>query len=293
MKNFIKKPFLLKNLLWLLAIFSIVSMIVPFVIKESSFIKETSLLEKFTFIITALAFLVGATAIILQKMAMKQQEKDSKKAEESLKEQIKLQKEAMEKQEIIGAWQLITTRACGNSGKKEAIELLASKGVPLSGIDLSAKTHGGPVYLAGLFKDFKGDRSKIILNSANFSGAVLKNANFSEAILAGVDFSDSYLSFSTFKSCNLTGIKFNKAELSYAKFIDSDLSLADFSDSEYIGTAEFKDIYCSKYVNINFPKNLPQEYEFELDERVDENGKPIYPKGDPTYLFIKLVELKI
>ena len=109
MKNFIKKHFLLKNLLWLLAIFSIVSIILPFFI-------EKALLEKFTFIITALAFIAGATAIILQKMAMKQQEKDGKKAEELLKEQI-------EKQEIIGAWQLLTTKASGNSGKKEAIEV--------------------------------------------------------------------------------------------------------------------------------------------------------------------------
>ena len=81
MKNFIKKHFLLKNLLWLLAIFSIVSIILPFFI-------EKALLEKFTFIITALAFIAGAMAIILQKMAMKQQEKDGKKTEELLKEQI-------------------------------------------------------------------------------------------------------------------------------------------------------------------------------------------------------------
>lgn len=267
-------------------IFSILlALVLPFVF--------TGVLNELTFIITALAFLTAAKAIILQKKAMKQQKEDGKKAEESLKEQIKLQKEAMEKQEIIGAWQLLTTRACGNSGKKEAIELLASKGVPLSGIDLSAETHGGTVYLEGLFKDFKGDRSKIILNSANFSGAVLKNANFSEAILVGVDFSDSYLSFSTFKSCHLTGIKFNRAELSYAKFIDSDLTLADFSDCEYIELANFKDSYCLSLVKINFPKNLLQNYEFVIDERVDENGKPIYPKDDPFYQFIKLVELKI
>ncbi|MCE2688019.1 MAG: hypothetical protein LW595_05710, partial [Rickettsiales bacterium] len=105
MKNFIKKHFLLKNLWWLLTILIIILPFVPIV--------NDCLLEKFTFIITALAFLAAAKAIILQKEAMKQQKEDGKKAEELLKEQI-------EKQEIIGAWQLLNTKASGNSGKKEA-----------------------------------------------------------------------------------------------------------------------------------------------------------------------------
>ena len=71
-------------------IFSILlAVVLPFVF--------TGVLNELTFIFTALAFLAAAKAIILQK-------------------------EAMEKQKIIGAWQLLTTKACGNSGKKEAIE---------------------------------------------------------------------------------------------------------------------------------------------------------------------------
>jgi hypothetical protein len=113
MKNFIKK-----HLWWLLTILIIILPFVPIV--------NDCLLEKLTFSITALAFLAAAKAIILQK-------------------------EAIEKQEIIGAWQLLTTKASGNSGKKEAIEFLASKGAHLSGIDLSTETHGGFVYLQELF----------------------------------------------------------------------------------------------------------------------------------------------
>ena len=227
-----------------------------------------NILEDLTFTITALAFLAAAKAIILQK-------------------------EAIEKQEVIGAWQLLTTKASGNSGKKEAIEFLASKGADLSGIDLSTETHGGFVYLRGLFKDYKGDRNKINLNNAKFNGADLKKADFTEAALFGADFRNSCLEFSTFKGCNLTNIKFNKAEIYDAKFIDLELSLADFSDCEYIELAEFKNVYCAKFTKTNFPKNLPQGYEFVIDERVDENGKSIYPKGDPLYRFIKLVKLEI
>ena len=286
----------------------------------------TGILDELTFIITALAFLAGAAAIILQKKAMKQQKEDGKKAEESLKEQIKLQKKAIEKQEIIGAWQLLTTKACGNSGKKEAIEFLASRGVPLSGIDLSAETHGGPVYLEGLFKDFTGDRGEIDLTNANFSKAFLFRANFSKTNLIDADFSKAdlykanfskanlwYTDFSeadlhkanfsnadlfwaNFSKTNLAGADFSEADLHEANFSEANLTGADFSEAN-LSEANFSEACIFYSMGPPYLPTAPQDYEFVIDERVDENDEPIYPKNNSEYRsdyrFIKLVELKI
>ena len=174
---------------------------------------------------------------------------------------IYLQKEATLKQEIIGAWQVLANKASGNSGKKEAIEFLASQGLSLCGIDMSKKTHGGKVYLADLFKDFEGDRSKIDLRNANFSGADLKGAdfskasllrakfpkaklfdvNFSGAILRGADFSGADLMCSV---SSLKNAKFSRTDLSYAKFSRNDLmevkfSRTDLSNAKFLGTCLF------------------------------------------------------
>lgn len=166
--------------------------------------------------------------------------------------------------------------------QKEAIEFLASKGVPLSGIDLSAETHGGFVYLQGLFKDFTGDRSKINLINANFSGANC-GANLMEA-----DFTSANLSFAEFSNAMIKKAKFNRANL----------TRVDFSSSYYFNEAEFTDNYINHKINhengkstdADLPK-APQGYKFELDKIVDENGKPIYPLNDKKYRFIKFIKL--
>ncbi|NBR95453.1 MAG: hypothetical protein EBT55_04015, partial [Proteobacteria bacterium] len=118
---------------------------------------------------------------------------------------IYLQKEATLKQEIIGAWQVLANKASGNSGKKEAIEFLASQGLSLCGIDMSKKTHGGKVYLADLFKDFEGDRSKIDLTYAKFSKAILFDADFSGTHLFYANFSGAGLFGANFSGANLGG----------------------------------------------------------------------------------------
>ncbi|MCJ8336244.1 MAG: hypothetical protein MJH10_18755, partial [Epibacterium sp.] len=93
-------------------------------------------------------------------------------------------------------WALLTTPASGNSGKVQALEYLASKGMVLNGIDLSCKTMGGtdknepsegtctrPPYLARLNLSATKHGQHISLHRANLSGAGLWYANLSGAHL--------------------------------------------------------------------------------------------------------------
>ena len=197
-------------------------------------------IELANFVITFFAFGAAIYAIYYQ-------HQESKQAEKHFQEQFALQKEAALKQETIGAWQVLANKASGNSGKKEAIEFLASQDIPLWGIDMSEKTHGGRVYLDGLFfKDFQGDRSEIDLIGANFSGADLRKADFSEAIfysgatpyggVGGVDFSEANLYEADFSGSYLEGANFFGADLLGANFFGADLRRANFSGSYLEGT---------------------------------------------------------
>ena len=245
-------------------------------------------IELANFIVTAAAFGAAIYAIYYQ-------HQESKQAEKNFKKQFDLQKEAALKQEIIGAWQVLANKAPGNSGKKEAIEFLASQGLPLCGIDMSSKTHGGLVHLAELFKDFKGDRSKIDLHSANFSGAILSGADFSgavlyvgdfsDAILSGADFSGAFLGDAYFSCAVLAGADFSYADLSFANFNGAFLDRVNFSGVDLCNT-KFTDCYisCEEKISVD----TDSSFEFEIDERTDTNGEPIYPKNNPNYRYIKL-----
>jgi len=213
-------------------------------------------------------FLVTTGAFGAAIYAIYNQHEESKKAEKNFKEQFSLQKKATLKQEIIGAWQVLANKASGNSGKKEAIQFLASQGLSLCGIDMSHKTHGESVYLNNLFKDFEGDRSKIDLTYAKFSKAILFDADFSGTHLFYANFSGAGLFGANFSGANLGGVNFSQAEL--------------FNDKAFI------DCYCS---HEDLPKP-PPGYKFEFEERTDENNQPIYPKNNPYYRYIKLIKLK-
>ncbi len=82
-----------------------------------------------------------------------------------------------------------------------------------------------------------------------------------------------------------------------AKFNRTNLTGTNFFSSYYFREAEFADSYINhkihhenfKSTDTHLPK-APQGYKFELNERVDENGKPIYPLNDEKYRFIKLAK---
>ena len=233
-------------------------------------------------------FLVTTGAFGAAIYAIYYQHQESKKAEGKFKRRIKLQKKAMKEQRIAGAWQVLANKASGNSGKKEAIEFLASQGLSLCGIDMSHKTHGGRVYLADLFKDFKGDRSKIDLTHAKFSGAAILNAYFLGANLHGANFSRAILLRSDFSGANLGGgVNFSGANLGIVDFSKIEM----FDDKiEMFDDKAFIDCYC-KFSNIFLPLP-PSGYKFEFEERTDENNQPIYPINNPDYRYIKLIKLK-
>jgi len=264
-------------------------------------------LEFLNFVVTTGAFGAAIYAIYYQ-------HQESKKAEGKFKRQIKLQKKAMKEQRIAGAWQVLANKASGNSGKKEAIEFLVSQGLSLRGIDMSEETHGGEVYLDGLFKGFKKDRRKIILMHAKFSGANLMEADFSGANLWGANFSGAYLGWADFSEADFGGANFSKACLGAdfgvadfsgaylgwadfsgaylyeANFSGADLGVADFSKVKLFNDKAFIDCYCW-FDNDLLPKP-PPGYKFEFEERTDENNQPIYPKNKPDYRYIKLIKLK-
>ena len=137
-----------------------------------------------------------------------------------------LQYQSLQEQKILGAWQLITTKASGNSGKIQALEFLNSKGVPLVGVDLSN------AYLVGV--NLKGailqlaNFTKVDLSDADFIGANLRGVNFTGANLWGVDFIGADLLDANFKGAFLIGADFTGANLSNANFTGAFVYFADF-----------------------------------------------------------------
>ncbi len=191
-------------------------------------------IELANFIITTLAFGAAIYAIYYQ-------HKESKQAEKNFQTQLKEIKKA-------SAWQVLANKASGNSGKKEAIQFLASQGLSLCGIDMSRKTHGGKVYLADLFKDFEGDRSEIDLTDAKFSKAILFDADFSRFNLKYVNFSGAELFGAVFSGAWLDRADFSETYFENADFSEADLLGANFSGATLFG-ADFSRTYLEK---INF-----------------------------------------
>lgn len=125
---------------------------------------------------------------------------------------------------IARSWQLLTTSAPGNSGKREALAYLNSRSMcisiidwcwkertPLTGIDLSRDTHRGRVFLEEV------DLSGADLSGAKFDGALLKRANFSGANLTDASINDADL---------------ERADLSKAKMVSANLESSNFTDAD-------------------------------------------------------------
>ena len=81
----------------------------------------------------------------------------------------------------IDAWQIISTKASDNSGKRQALEYLHKAGEPLIGIDFSVAEDQSGAYLRGL------ELPKADLRTADLSGAKLWIADLSGANLEEAD----------------------------------------------------------------------------------------------------------
>jgi|GEM_PF-5744302 len=129
-----------------------------------------------------------------------------------------LQYQSLQEQQILGAWQLITTKASGNSGKIQALEFLNSKGVPLVGVDLS-KAYLWSVNLNGA--NLRGANfTGAALIRANFEGAVLKNTKFKGAVLFQSHFEYAFFTKANFSHTDLEGAHFdNLLDLNAEMFV--------------------------------------------------------------------------
>ena len=135
-----------------------------------------------------------------------------------IQEQIELQKQESEQNAIARAWEIVGRKVSGNSGKIEALEFLNKRGTPLIGIDLSAKTHGGSVWLRGV----------------DLSGANLSDTNLLEAILF-----DANLSHANLFRANLSHANLSQADLCGATLYLALLDAADFRQSTIDKTTNF------------------------------------------------------
>lgn len=157
----------------------------------------------------------------------------------------------------VRAWQLVTTTAPGNSGKREALEYLNSehgwcflgackRHASFTGIDLSLENGRGAAYLyevnlsgADLFDAnlsgadlSEADFSNADLIVANLSGADLLNADLSGANMFNANPNSARLNGANLGGANLTEANLCGADLSGANLYDADLSEVDFSGAD-------------------------------------------------------------
>jgi|GEM_PF-4344925 len=138
---------------------------------------------------------------------------------------------------IARAWQLVTTKSPGNSGKIEALQYLNSenwwwpfkKQVPLFGVDLSTTTHGDQVFLQTV------DLSGATLTGADLSGAILIHANLTSATLTDANLSGAVLVGANLSGAVLTGANLRDATLDVANLSGANLQYAILSDARMIG----------------------------------------------------------
>lgn len=118
------------------------------------------------------------------------------------------------------AWQIVTTIAPGNSGKKWALQYLANVAhEKLSGVNVSRDLHGGRVYLGNV------TLTHSVIDDANFEGAIAENSNFSHSNCESSDFSASELNGAYFVAANLGGANFSDANMLGAILSGADLEI--------------------------------------------------------------------
>lgn len=133
----------------------------------------------------------------------------------------------------VSAWQLITTKASGNSGKTDALEYLNKlEGIWCNRVDCVV-TLKLPESFHGIDLSPKDSQSRTYLVGAN-----LRHADFNKAKLNQSDLLNADLWGATFKEANLRGANLRGADLSGALFDRADLAGADLSDSK-VRTSSF------------------------------------------------------
>jgi uncharacterized protein YjbI with pentapeptide repeats len=151
----------------------------------------------------------------------------------------------------VRAWQLLTTPATGNSGKREALEYLNSEDegiclfgycigrkerTPLVGIDLSSMDGEPRTFLQNVDLS-NADLSQMKATFANFSNATLRNAN-----LARADLSNAKLWRADLRNAVLVIADLSNAALAYADLSNADFRHADLSNAN-LALADLSNAY--------------------------------------------------
>ena len=176
---------------------------------------------EFVGLITAIiALVVGIFAWIetrksnqLAREAMEEARELSRESIDKASEANKLAREAIADSRIAQSWQIVTTRAPGSSGKKQALERLYASGESLQGVDLSCQTMGGwddekqkcvsPTNLQGVNLAKTEERIRANVSHVNFSYADMLVAD-----LTGADMWGANLTGADMWAANLTGVVF-------------------------------------------------------------------------------------
>ena len=155
-------------------------------------------------------------------------------------------REEAKENRIVNAWQILSNRSPGNTGKKAALETLNNAEENLRGIDLSCATMDGmdentkscdtPTFLANL------SLPNANLIGANLSHANLWGANLSDANISWVNLSDANLSFANLSDAilfraNLSDADLGATNLGNANLRETNLSNVNFCDS-FLGCAK-------------------------------------------------------
>ena len=131
---------------------------------------------------------------------------------------------------ITRAWQLVTTPAPGNSGKRAALEYLNSdpwwnpfkEKVSLFGLDLSSKRNTDRVDVRNI------NLSRANLWSANLSGAIIGDSDFTMSRMGYSNLDGASMDKSVFINSDLMRADLRHASLTDANFADANLWEASF-----------------------------------------------------------------
>lgn len=106
---------------------------IKWIVVMNEWLKQISLkILSFLRLFEPLAIIIAVFALLFQIYQLREQSHEWQQ-----------EKMARQEERIARAWQLLTTRAPGNSGKVQALEFLAKNDVPLVNLDLSCSTNGG------------------------------------------------------------------------------------------------------------------------------------------------------
>lgn len=151
--------------------------------------------------------------------------------------------EAIAGQRSVNAWQVVTNRVPGNSGKIAALEFLNQQHycVPFTNLCLLKKETLEFVDLSSV-EDSRGSPKPVYLNGINLPDALLENVNMRGAILDNADLSGANLRHADLRGAILRHADLSGADLYRADLRGADLFRADFSSAS-IASADLTGTY--------------------------------------------------